>query len=619
MKHLNFLSSLGSQSMGLRSVTLASTVGSPSVHRRSTMLKLISVLVLIFTFGVGQMWGDTYTLGWGTASGTTGTYSNFTAISGSVTNIVSFSSDKNSSSNTPAYNSSSSELRLYYASNGSGGSVTLTPATGVTITGFVMTTSTSPSVKYSVNGGSATSVSVNNNTYTVTGISASTSLKIQNVNTTNTQLRIKTIAITYTVASSKTLSSIAVKTAPTKVKYVAGENFDPSGLKITATYSDASKEDISYAAATFTLSPTTSTALTTSNTSVSITYGGKSTSQAINVYNVTMQARDEDGNAIPAGGPGAPSRSSKSISPAADAGNYVFKQWQVTNASLGSGETTKSNTITNPTGAVTVTAVYYKPIPVSWNKNGSLYATTYTGYNQKPVFPSNPSSCDATSNTFYGWATGTWDDPIDNLGGKTVYTSADDMPAVTAAGTTYNAVFAKATDSSTPANFTSTFTSNSWGDANSLWDSGKAGNQLTSGRGIQITTGASGANATTKSSYSNVTSVVVTYSTNASAGAGSISITVGGTGTTASGSVSTSGGTTDRTITYTPTSPATSLTGKVQITATCSTNSIYIKSVQVNYSTGGTTYSKYRTLCCTELGSINGSFFWPTFFSYLTC
>ena len=57
MKHFNFLSKSSSRSCGHSSVTLASTVGSPSAHRRGAMLKLISVLVLIFTFGVGNVWG----------------------------------------------------------------------------------------------------------------------------------------------------------------------------------------------------------------------------------------------------------------------------------------------------------------------------------------------------------------------------------------------------------------------------------------------------------------------------------------------------------------------------------------------------------------------------------
>lgn len=87
--------------------------------------------------------------------------------------------------------------------------------------------------------------------------------------------------ITYT---PKTLSSIAVKTAPAKTTYEAGEFFDPTGLVITATYSDSTTRDISYTSdGGFTFSPSTSTALTTSHTSVTITYGGKSTSQAITV------------------------------------------------------------------------------------------------------------------------------------------------------------------------------------------------------------------------------------------------------------------------------------------------------------------------------------------------
>ena len=61
MKHLNFSTKSGSQSCGHSSVTLASTVGSPSGHRRGAMLKLLSVLVLVLTVGVGQMWGENFT------------------------------------------------------------------------------------------------------------------------------------------------------------------------------------------------------------------------------------------------------------------------------------------------------------------------------------------------------------------------------------------------------------------------------------------------------------------------------------------------------------------------------------------------------------------------------
>ena len=181
-------------------------------------LKTMLLLGLMFMCGTQTITADTYTIGWGTASGDEGTYTNFTSVSGTVTGIVSFSTTKNSASN-PAYNSSSNELRLYYHSSGNGGSITLTPATNITITGVVMTTSTSPSVNYSVDGGTATSVTVSSNTYTISDISATTSLTIQNVNTSNTQLRIKKIEITYTNASSNpdktniaTLNSISPTT-----------------------------------------------------------------------------------------------------------------------------------------------------------------------------------------------------------------------------------------------------------------------------------------------------------------------------------------------------------------------------------------------------------------------
>ena len=213
-------------------------------------LKLFLSMLMLIAFSVGNVWAaeETYTLGWGAATGDAGTFSNFTAVSGNVQDVVSFSSAKNSSSSNPAYNANAKELRLYYNSGGNGGSVTLTPATNVTITGFVMTTSTAPSVKYSVDGGTATSVSQTSNVYTVTGISASSSLTIQNVNTSNTQLRIKTIQITYETSGDtptpKTLESVSVSGTPDKTEYFAGQKFDPKGLTVTGYYSDDTNAEI---------------------------------------------------------------------------------------------------------------------------------------------------------------------------------------------------------------------------------------------------------------------------------------------------------------------------------------------------------------------------------------
>lgn len=73
------------------------------------------------------------------------------------------------------------------------------------------------------------------------------------------------------------LSSIAVTTAPTKTAYTVGETFDPTGMIVTATYSDASTRTV----ADYAYSPTT--ALTAEDTTITVTYEGKTATQAITV------------------------------------------------------------------------------------------------------------------------------------------------------------------------------------------------------------------------------------------------------------------------------------------------------------------------------------------------
>ena len=83
----------------------------------------------------------------------------------------------------------------------------------------------------------------------------------------------------------KTVSSIAVKTPPTKTAYKSGENFNPSGLVITATYSDSTSEDIAYSSspASFSFSPS----VITSAGNVEISYRGATCNQAVSLITVT--------------------------------------------------------------------------------------------------------------------------------------------------------------------------------------------------------------------------------------------------------------------------------------------------------------------------------------------
>ena len=131
---------------------------------------------------------------------------------------------------------------------------------------------------------------------------------------------------------------------------------------------------------------------------------------------------------------------------------------------------------------------------------------------------------------------------------------------------------------------TYTFTSKSWaatsgGDA-ANWTSGKDGNAMQDGRGIQVTTGATGANGTSPVSFTNVTKVVVTYSTNATKGAGDIEVKIG-TNSKYTHTITSTGGTTDRTEEFNMSPSAES--GNVKITVNCTTNSIYIKSVAITH------------------------------------
>ena len=219
--------------------------------------------------------------------------------------------------------------------------------------------------------------------------------------------------ITYT---PKSLSSIAVKTAPTKTVYESGEYFNPTGLVITATYSDNSTTDISYASASssFTFSPSTSTALTTSNTSVTITYGGKSCSQPITVsqavtlssisLNGTYKTAFVEGDEFSYGGIVTANYSDGSHTDVTN--NATFTGYNLTN--IGNQTVTVSYTYKNvektKTYSINVAAGTLSSIAVSgqtttYQKNaefsfdGVCTATFENGY-QKVVEPTSVSSPD---------------------------------------------------------------------------------------------------------------------------------------------------------------------------------------------------------------------------------
>lgn len=128
---------------------------------------------------------------------------------------------------------------------------------------------------------------------------------------------------------------------------------------------------------------------------------------------------------------------------------------------------------------------------------------------------------------------------------------------------------------------TFTFNSAAWGSTNSngyddAFTSGKNGNL--NGGYVQVTTGNTGANATSNYVFGDLQTVKVVYHTNASNGVGTISVKVGETTKTFNVTKPSSGGTTDKTATFD--FSAESPTGTATLTVTCTTNSIYIKSIE---------------------------------------
>ena len=265
------------------------------------------------------------------------------------------------------------------------------------------------------------------------------------------------------------------------------------------------------------------------------------------------------------------------------------------------------NTVTGPDGSGNYTVTYTKennitstitanfaPNPtysVTWSMNGDESTKDYYEEGESIIFPATADGCDGK--TFMGWS-------------AVQVPEQDDAPAYTTSATmgtsnlVYYAVYAEASGSGgTPSSASYSFTDKYWHATGGDWTSGQDGNDYANS-GVKVLASGSGANATCPNSYSGVTSIVVSYCTNSSSGAGSITMDVNGTEITRS--VTKSGGTTARDLTFD--FSATTPTGAPHLTVTCTTNSIYVCGVTINYG-GGTTYSGYTTTCGAGISAQN--------------
>ncbi len=191
--------------------------------------------------------------------------------------------------------------------------------------------------------------------------------------------------------------------------------------------------------------------------------------------------------------------------------------------------------------------------------------------------------------------------------------------------TTYHAVYATAT----PANKSVTYPISSKSTFGTPTGTAPAGSSAsiveTYSTSKQMTSGNSQTVTLTGWGTTNITGITLSMRSNSSGGKGTLKYSTNG-GTSYTNIISDKNFNTSDwygswSTSYVNVSKSVNITGvanqTIKIAISASANSLYCQSYTFNYT--GVTYSNYATSCCTPLGSINGSFFWPTFFSYLTC
>jgi len=259
------------------------------------------------------------------------------------------------------------------------------------------------------------------------------------------------------------LDGIAVTTNPTKLAYFAGESFSNAGAVVTATMGDNTTKTVT---ATWTPPATPLVAGASQTVSISYTENGmtKTTSVTINVYSVTVNKVNENGEAVDVSGVTAGwTVATKGLSASASsASKYVFKEWAFSGSNQGLAIASTSATSTTvsgtPTGDVVINAVFWAPRRVVWMVNEEAYTkgspTSTIAYNSSwsdLTLPTDPTI--PCGDKFMGWTTTEIgsngldkDDDAAAIGALDLMTSDNKSSKtankITAATTTFRAVLA---------------------------------------------------------------------------------------------------------------------------------------------------------------------------------
>ena len=260
---------------------------------------------------------------------------------------------------------------------------------------------------------------------------------------------------TVTIVSS-TVNVTGVTVSPTSKAIVVGETFT---ITPTVSPSNATDKSVSWSSSASGKASVNSSGVVTgvaagSATITCTTTDGSFTDDCdVDVYSVTVQVKDVDGNTLSGAGMPTASASGRTLTASANGNNYVFKQWEaVTAAGTSFASSTSASTTLNgtPTGNVTIKAVYYKPINVTWKvgDGDASGGTAQVAYNTKITsLPTSPDDDDLgdCADTFMGWSGTNLGSNTGNSAPSDLFTSTSDagVQALTS-DQIYYAVFATA-------------------------------------------------------------------------------------------------------------------------------------------------------------------------------
>ena len=584
----------------------------------------LSVFLTLLTLSVGQMWGADATFSW-TSGGTMG--SNATGKQGNIT----LSGAANSASNAPGVTSNT--LRIYaYRSTGNGASATFTADDGYQITAITVTSSNGGSIlKYSVDGGSYTTFSWNSGSSTISNLTASaiTLKNCQNSGKSNTTIQVASVVVTYESTGGGCDKEVTLTQSVTN----GTATFTPAGPVKTCSET-ASDRQVSV-----TITPTTGYALTSDPTvsgvtGVSISGSGPYTIQLPQNGNgeltlsATCTAIAVTGVSLNTNSTSIVEGSTETLTATISPSNALDKA--VTWSSNATGVAT-----VNSSGVVTAVAPGNATITVTTHDGsfsasctvtvtalpkdhfidevqGSVVADKTSAYNFSSVTIADKSvatsgSCEQQHYHFVGWITKAKYDA-----GTSISDSDIQSGNKTPNNSTYYAVWAKQA-----AGGGSGF-NNTAGGTFKICANVSGTKYYATGTGSKIS-GTTDADDASEYTFTKVEDGVYTIQLESDY---------------IKYSSSTNLGTQNTAYNWTITEAT---HGSWMVTSETSGRAWIFRAGTSNqfggYSTGnvngteyfdleiegGVSYTDYIAKCCTPLGSINGSFFWPTFFSYLTC